>query len=74
MTHEKGALGIEWIVDPKHLDYSFYLPLFVEGLREKRDPYRMISVLACYDLVQKGGGKIVEAIPKTVQAVKGGLS
>lgn len=70
LVHGQGAPTIEWIVEPKHLDYSFYLPMFVEGLREKKDPYRLVSILGSFDLLQKGGGKIIEALPKTVLAIK----
>lgn len=70
IAHSSGVPTIEWIVDPIHLDYTFYLPLFVDGLREKKEPYRLLSVLACYDLVQKGGGKIIEALPKTIVSIK----
>lgn len=70
MVHSDGVPTIEWIVDPIHLDYTFYLPLFVDGLREKREPYRLMSVLACFELLQKGGGKIIEALPKTIVSVK----
>jgi hypothetical protein len=48
----------------------FYLPLFVDGLREKKEPYRLVSILASFDLLQKGGGKIIEALPKTVVSLK----
>lgn len=73
VVHSQGVPTIEWIVDPIHLDYTFYLPLFVDGLREKKEPYRLISILASFDLLQKGGGKIIEALPKAVVAMKSKL-
>ena len=74
VVHSHGVPTIEWIVDPIHLDYTFYLPLFVDGLREKKEPYRLISILASFDLLQKGGGKIIEALPKTVVSMKSNAS
>jgi hypothetical protein len=74
ILHTEGVPLIKWLVNPRDLDYTFYLPLFVDGLREKKDPYRLLSMLACYDLLQNGGGKIVEALPKTVTSIKTGLN
>ena len=47
--------------------------MFVDGLREKKEPYRLVSILASFDLLQKGGGKIVEALPKTVISLKSSI-
>lgn len=55
------------------LDYSFYLPLFVDGFREKKEPYRLLSILCSFDMLESGGGKIIEALPKTVVAMKSEL-
>jgi hypothetical protein len=35
---------IFWKVDVMQLDYHHYLPIFFEGIREKQDPYRFLSV------------------------------
>jgi hypothetical protein len=31
-------------VDPDKLDYHHYLPIFFDGIREKEEPYRFLSV------------------------------
>ena len=35
---------IYWKIDVAQLDYHHYLPIFFEGIREKQDPYRFLSV------------------------------
>ena len=35
---------IHWKIDIMSLDYHHYLPIFFEGIREKQDPYRFLSV------------------------------
>jgi hypothetical protein len=35
---------IFWKVDVMQLDYHHYLPIFFEGIREKQEPYRFLSV------------------------------
>lgn len=35
---------IFWKVDVMQLDYHHYLPIFFEGIREKQDPYRFLSI------------------------------
>ena len=42
---EHGAIRkIMWKVDVEKLDYTHYLPIFFDGLREKEDPYRFLAV------------------------------
>ena len=45
------------------LDYHHYLPIFFEGIREKQDPYRFLSVQGVYDMLEKGGAKVLPVIP-----------
>ena len=35
---------IYWKIDVTQLDFHHYLPIFFEGIREKMDPYRFLSV------------------------------
>merc|ERR1719473_61857 len=63
-----GAVGgkIAWKVDIEKLDYHHYLPIFFDGLREKEDPYRFLSVQGVYDMLDKGGSKILPVVPQLV--------
>jgi hypothetical protein len=70
-----GGTGgkISWKVDVEKLDYHHYLPLFFDGLREKEEPYRFLAVQGIYDLLDKGGSKILPVVPQLIIPVKTAL-
>ena len=61
---------IFWKVDVMQLDYHHYLPIFFEGIREKCDPYRFLAVQGCFDMLEKGGAKVLPVIPQLVIPIK----
>merc|ERR1719152_683549 len=67
-----GAVGgkIAWKVDVDKLDYHHYLPIFFDGLREKEDPYRFLAVQGVYDMLEKGGSKILPVVPQLIVPIK----
>merc|ERR1712228_626271 len=71
-----GAVGgkIAWKVDVEKLDYHHYLPIFFDGLREKEDPYRFLAVQGAYDMLDKGGAKILPVVPQLIIPVKTALN
>merc|ERR1719215_981774 len=71
-----GAVGgkIAWKVDIEKLDYHHYLPIFFDGLREKEDPYRFLAVQGAYDMMEKGGSKILPVVPQLIVPVKTALN
>jgi len=71
-----GAVGgkIAWKVDVEKLDYHHYLPIFFDGLREKEDPYRFLSVQGVYDMLDKGGSKILPVVPQLIIPIKTALN
>merc|ERR1711941_168763 len=71
-----GAVGgkIAWKVDVEKLDYHHYLPIFFDGLREKEDPYRFLAVQGTYDMLDKGGAKILPVVPQLIIPVKTALN
>ena len=34
---------IGWKLEPEHIDYHLYLPIFFEGLREIKEPYKFLA-------------------------------
>merc|ERR1712087_271836 len=83
--YERGDLPIQiehrgvhnrigWKVDIEKLDYHHYLPIFFDGLREKEDPYRFIAVQATYDMLEKGGPKILPVVPQLIIPIKTALN
>eukprot|EP00927_Polykrikos_kofoidii_P078091 TRINITY_DN74965_c0_g1_i1.p1 TRINITY_DN74965_c0_g1~~TRINITY_DN74965_c0_g1_i1.p1 ORF type:complete len:330 (+),score=50.57 TRINITY_DN74965_c0_g1_i1:34-990(+) len=71
-----GSVGgkIAWKVDTEKLDYHHYLPIFFDGLREKEDPYRFLAVQGTYDLLDKGGAKVLPVVPQLIIPIKTALN
>ena len=65
---------IQWKSDVAQLDYHHYLPIFFEGIREKQDPYRFLSVQGVFDMLEKGGAKVLPVIPQLIIPIKSKLS
>ena len=61
---------IYWKIDVTQLDYHHYLPIFFEGIREKEDPYRFLSVQGVFDMLEKGGAKVLPVIPQLIIPIK----
>eukprot|EP00391_Amoebophrya_sp_Ameob2_P011028 CAMPEP_0178990624 /NCGR_PEP_ID=MMETSP0795-20121207/5063_1 /TAXON_ID=88552 /ORGANISM="Amoebophrya sp., Strain Ameob2" /LENGTH=340 /DNA_ID=CAMNT_0020682217 /DNA_START=45 /DNA_END=1063 /DNA_ORIENTATION=+ len=71
-----GAAGgkIAWKVEVEKLDYHHYLPIFFDGLREREDPYRFLAVQGVYDMLEKGGSKILPVVPQLIIPIKTALN
>lgn len=69
-----GHNRIYWKVDVAQLDYHHYLPIFFEGIREKADPYRFLSIQGTFDMLEKGGAKVLPVIPQLIIPIKTALN
>ena len=67
---EGASRKIQWKVEIDMLDYHHYLPIFFEGIREKFDPYRFFAVQGVFDMLQKGGAKILPVVPQLIIPIK----
>jgi len=74
IQHKGVGNKIDWKVDIEKLDYHHYLPIFFDGLREKEEPYRFLSVQGSFDLLEKGGSKILPTIPQLIIPIKTALN
>lgn len=74
IAHRGTGNLISWKVDIEKLDYHHYLPIFFDGLREKEDPYRFLAVQGTYDMLEKGGSKILPVVPQLIIPVKTALN
>lgn len=70
VDHQSTVAKLNWKISPETLDYHHYLPIFFDGLRERVDPYRFFSILGTYDLLEKGGNKILPVIPQLIIPIK----
>ena len=54
-----------------HLDYTVWLPLFFEGLREQKDPCRFLAVTAVKDMLDAGSfEKLEPVVPLLVMPIR----
>eukprot|EP00357_Protocruzia_adherens_P004163 CAMPEP_0115040656 /NCGR_PEP_ID=MMETSP0216-20121206/44959_1 /TAXON_ID=223996 /ORGANISM="Protocruzia adherens, Strain Boccale" /LENGTH=287 /DNA_ID=CAMNT_0002421939 /DNA_START=42 /DNA_END=905 /DNA_ORIENTATION=- len=74
VNHSGSHNKIQWKVGIDQLDYHHYLPIFFDGLREKEDPYRFISIQGVYDLLEQGNAKILPVIPQLIIPIKTALN
>lgn len=50
------------------------MPIFFEGIREKIDPYRFLAVQGVFDMLDKGGAKVLPVIPQLIIPIKTALN
>jgi len=75
VAFEKSAhRKVQWKVNFEKLDYHHYLPIFFDGIREKKEPYKFLAQQGTYDLLAKGGGKILSVVPQLIIPIKTALN
>jgi len=65
---------VQWKVSFDKLDYHHYLPIFFDGIREQQEPYQFLARQGTYDLLAKGGNKILPVIPQLIIPMKTALN
>jgi len=73
---EHGAhRHLHFLVDPDKLDYHYYLPLFMDGIREQVEPYRFIANEGVRVLLKKGESnfKVLATIPQLIIPLRAAL-
>lgn len=74
VQHTGTCNKIAWKVDIDKLDYHHYLPIFFDGLREKEDPYRFLAVEGVFNLLERGGSKVLPVVPQLIMPIKTALN
>jgi hypothetical protein len=74
VEHEGSTTKLGWKISPEQLDYHHYLPIFFDGIREKIDPYRFLAVTGTYEMLERGGSKILPVIPQLIIPIKTALN
>jgi len=69
-----GGSRLQWKADVEKLDYHHYLPIFFDGVREQEDPYRLLAVEGTYEMLEKGGAKILPVVPQLIVPMKEALN
>eukprot|EP00700_Malawimonas_jakobiformis_P003363 EC726054.1.p1 GENE.EC726054.1~~EC726054.1.p1 ORF type:complete len:220 (+),score=56.87 EC726054.1:29-688(+) len=74
IEHRGTGNKIQWKVEIEKLDYHHYLPVFFDGLREKREPYKFLAREGVSNLLEHGGSKILPCIPQLIIPIKKALN
>jgi len=74
IDHQSSVSKIEWKISPEQLDYHHYLPIFLDGIREKMDPYRFLAIMGTNEMLEAGGSKILPVIPQLIIPLKTALN
>lgn len=74
IEHQNGYKILWKEEDFEHFDYQLYLPIFVDGIREKTDPYRFLAIQGTFDLLNKIKDKILKVISQLIVPLKKALN
>lgn len=75
LKHQGAKLALSWKVPIESLDLDHYLPLFVDGIRERKFPCHFISFEGAMSILQQGSAtNITNAIRKLIIPLKEALS
>jgi len=74
VAFDGASRKVQWKVNFDKLDYHHYLPIFFDGIREQQEPYKFLARQGTYDLLQKGGPKILSVIPQLIIPIKTALN
>lgn len=71
IVHKGSQNEITWVQKITELEYKMYLPVFIDGLREKMDPYRFLAILGSCDLIEQGSSeKVYDCLALLIQPLK----
>jgi len=71
VLHSGSTNKILWLTEPNKVDLKLLMPIFIDGLREKIDPYRILAILGTFDLIERNSTpQIIEIVPLLIQPLK----
>lgn len=56
------------------LHYEEWLPLFLEGVREQHEPFRLLAFKAALEMIEHGDGKVTAVLDRLVRPLRAGLN
>lgn len=73
MNFAGAVRKLQWQVDITKLDYSHYLPLFMEGLRDLDEPYQFLALNGTMDMLERGENRVLACLAHLVLPMKQNL-
>jgi len=74
VRHCSNDNEINWKVPVEKLDYHYYLPIFFDGLREKKEPYAFFARRGILDMIKAGEKRVVAVLPQLIIFIKNALN
>uniref|UniRef100_A0A7S3FZI5 Parkin co-regulated protein n=1 Tax=Palpitomonas bilix TaxID=652834 RepID=A0A7S3FZI5_9EUKA len=74
VLHKPNQNQLKWKVEPKELDYHYYVPVFFDGLKEMSDPYALFATQGVIDLIDADPSKMLPVIPQVIIPLKEALN
>lgn len=75
IIHSSSLNKIRWQVKPSELDLKLYLPIFIDGLAEKIDPYQFLAVMGSFDLIESASSSDLNStIPQLILPLRKALN
>jgi parkin coregulated gene protein len=65
---------VQWKADFDKLDYHHYLPIFFDGVRDETEPFKFLARQGTYDLIAKGGDRLLPVVPQLIMPIKKALN
>ncbi|KAH0575274.1 Parkin co-regulated protein [Spironucleus salmonicida] len=66
VEHTSAGNKILWKAEIDKLDFHHYLPIFFEGLREKKHPYAFLAREGVQNLLDHGRERVLPVIPQLI--------
>lgn len=77
IEHRGTSNGLTWLCPLKHLDYEYYLPMFVDGIRCTQEPYKFMARQGCHELIEAAQGfpeRILPVVPAVIKPLRVALT
>jgi len=74
IDQNSGGRKLKWHLTAEELDYSLYLPIFFDGLREEETPLPFYATEGIKDLLKMAPEKVAPVIPQIILSVRMALN
>ncbi|PRW57653.1 Parkin coregulated like isoform B [Chlorella sorokiniana] len=69
-----GRNGLKWTADLASIDLHYYLPIFVDGLLETQEPFRMLARSGVQELIAGcAAARVLPVIPQLIMGLRAAL-
>jgi hypothetical protein len=74
VEHDRGT-KIRWKESNfEKFNFQLYLPIFIDGIREKAEPYRFLAIQGTFDILDNIHDNVVKVIPQLILPLKCALN